>query len=64
MFKNQDEYDAFLAWAIEGSCLMQRMIESVKGGKFEIPEYWEKYKKLMPLPSDLEALKKSGISQK
>jgi hypothetical protein len=40
---------------------MQRRIESVEGGKFKIPEYWEKYKKLVPLLSDLEALKKSGI---
>jgi hypothetical protein len=64
MFRNQDEYSQFRAWAIEGSCLAQRMFESVPGGKFDIPDYWEKYKKLMPLPDDLGELKASGIGNR
>jgi hypothetical protein len=46
MFKNQAEYDQFRAWVYEGSCIAQRMFESVPGGKFEIPDYWERFKKL------------------
>jgi hypothetical protein len=38
-FNGQPEYDSFLAWAIEGSCLKQRMQES-SGGTFEIPYHW------------------------
>jgi hypothetical protein len=46
MFEDQNEYDSFMAWAIEGSCLAQRMLESVPGGHFEIPLYWEKHKEM------------------
>jgi hypothetical protein len=46
MFRDQGEYDQFRAWAIEGSCLMQRMIESVPNGKFKIPDHWERFKEL------------------
>jgi hypothetical protein len=54
MFKNQDEYEQFRAWAIEGSCLAQRMnaCEGVK--EFEIPKHWHKYKeRAEQLPSIL-----------
>jgi hypothetical protein len=60
MFRDQGEYDQFMAWAIEGSCLAQRM-NACEGGSFEIPAHWHKYhdqaeKGLMPrrLPSRLE----------
>jgi hypothetical protein len=46
MFKDQDEYSQFRAWVIEGSCLAQRMSESVKGGSFTIPPHWERFKEL------------------
>jgi hypothetical protein len=39
MFENQAEYNDFLAWKYEGSCITQRMFESVPGGKFIIPDY-------------------------
>jgi hypothetical protein len=38
-FNGQSEYDSFLAWAIEGSCLEQRM-QTSSGGVFDIPDYW------------------------
>jgi hypothetical protein len=44
MFENQAEYNNFLAWKYEGSCITQRMFESVPGGKFVIPDYWQEYK--------------------
>jgi hypothetical protein len=43
MFKDQNEYNQFRAWVIEGSCLGQRMAES-NGGEFEIPLHWKTYK--------------------
>lgn len=59
MFKNQDDYDSFRAWALEGSCLAQRMSESVEGGVFEIPSYWKKYKRAAKsMPERLKDLPK------
>ncbi len=40
-FPNKDDFDSFQAWAIEGSCLAQRMSESAPGGIFTIPGHWE-----------------------
>jgi hypothetical protein len=45
MFKNQDEYNQFRAWAIEGSCLAQRMNSGEGCREFVIPTHWHKYKK-------------------
>jgi hypothetical protein len=44
MFKNQAEFDSFRAWAIEGSCLAQRMNSGEGCREFIIPKYWHKYK--------------------
>lgn len=55
MFKNQAEYEEFKAWAVEGSCLRQRM-QSAEGGVFTIPDYWEKFKPIArTLPDILPA---------
>lgn len=45
MFKSQEEYDYFRAWAVEGSCLPQRMFSTDGGEPFKIPAYWEDLKK-------------------
>lgn len=57
-FKNQADYNDFLAWKYEGSCLSQRMATSAPGGKFDIPEHWHHFKSLnrdwpLELPSFL-----------
>jgi hypothetical protein len=55
MFEDQDEYDSFMAWAIEGSCLAQRM-NACEGGGFDIPSHWVAHKedaKKRLLPSEL-----------
>jgi hypothetical protein len=44
MFKDQAEYDQFMAWAIEGSCLAQRMNSGEGCREFVIPKHWHKYK--------------------
>jgi hypothetical protein len=50
-FNGQSEYNSFLAWAINGSCLEQRMQES-SGGIFEIPDYWFYWRQKMGLNSE------------
>ena len=50
-FEDQAEYNSFLAWAIEGSCLIQRMQES-SGGVFEIPDYWFYWKQALKLNTE------------
>ena len=43
MFSNEAEYREFLAWAIEGSSIAQRM-QSAGGDEVAIPSYWVKAK--------------------
>ena len=50
-FDGQSEYNSFLAWAIEGSCLAQRM-QSGPGAEFEIPDYWFYWKQKMGLNAE------------
>jgi hypothetical protein len=50
-FEDQSEYNNFLAWAIEGSCLEQRMQESY-GGTFDIPDYWFYWKEAKKLNNE------------
>ena len=46
MFKSEQEYYDFLAWALNGSCLPQRMQESALGAEpWPIPSYWHRIKK-------------------
>ncbi len=52
-FEDQAEYNNFLAWAINGSCIVQRMQES-SGGVFEIPDYWFYWKQAKNLNSETE----------
>lgn len=52
-FDGQSEYNEFLAWAIEGSCLSQRM-QTSSGGTFDIPDYWFYWKKKKNLNADTE----------
>jgi hypothetical protein len=53
MFKTQQEYSAFLFWAIEGSTIGQRM--QMSPSTFDIPSYWDRLKPFAAdFPSTLE----------
>lgn len=42
MFETEQEYKAFLTWALEGSTIGQRMQATPINDK--VPDYWERFK--------------------
>lgn len=64
-FNNQADYRSFLAWKYEGSCLAQRMATSAPGGRFDIPEHWQRFNGIerdwpLDLPGFLDASRAIG----
>lgn len=52
MFKTEQEYKAFLIWALEGSTIGQRMQATPTVDN--VPDYWERFKSIADrLPSTL-----------